>query len=195
MRRCRRHWSLHLLIHRDFAIIRSIITDRGGKLHTTVQQSNSIYLLSYNDLFVFVLMHLIWVAGAWLAPQTVRRRVIKPISWIYSYFVFLSFSYKVALCQYSLFHSTPNVIFVYSATHKNKYARVAVYIIEIRSTILQSCKCDVCTKNYYLLQYCVYKTNTTFIVTELYTVHSINSMNEQWVQTSTYPCRTSHSSF
>ena len=33
-----------------------------SKLHTTVQ-SNYLYLLSYNDLFVFVLMHLIRVAG------------------------------------------------------------------------------------------------------------------------------------
>ena len=33
-----------------------------SKRHTTAQ-SNYAYLLSYNDLFVFVLMHLIRVAG------------------------------------------------------------------------------------------------------------------------------------
>jgi len=33
-----------------------------SKLYTTAQ-SNHVYLLSYNDLFVFVLMHLIRVEG------------------------------------------------------------------------------------------------------------------------------------
>ena len=59
----RRREVLLLLKPYEIARYNRQTTYHQSKLHTTVQ-SNSIYLLSYNDLFVFVdLMHLIHMAG------------------------------------------------------------------------------------------------------------------------------------
>ena len=110
-----------------------------SELHTTVQ-SNSIYLLSYNDLFVFALMHLLRVAGDqhYTTQQTHNRRTD-----FTNIFIFV-FIFQLQSCSVSILfilHHTERYFCV--LIYKNKYARVAVYI-EIRSTILQ---CNVtCTK-------------------------------------------------
>ena len=117
--------SVVVIMLKPYEIAKNWQTTNQSKLHTTVQ-SNSIYLLSYNDLFVFVLMHTLYAWQVISSTTTCSsRRIIEPISRILYTYLFLSFSYKVVLCQYSLFCiTTLNVIFVYSYRKTNISIRI-----------------------------------------------------------------------
>ena len=96
---------------------------------------------------------------AWQVASTAfSRRIIEPISRIYSYLL-LSVSYKVVLIHTHIFAQLTFFQYIYAKTCT--YG-IAVYI-EIRSTILQSVMFGV--QNCCHLQYYVYQINT-FTVTE-----------------------------
>ena len=126
-----------------------------SKLHTTVQPNSISYLCT---LYV------------WQVISTTHNRRIMFILCFY-----LSATKKLFCVNIISSVVAHRTLFLCTHTHKNKYdaRRVAVYI-EIRSTRFYSVNMT-CTKNYYL-QYCVRKTNN-FIVKEMYTVHSKNSMH------------------
>ena len=83
-------------------------------IQATYRKSSQITFI-YWVIMIYLFSYL-YTLYAWQVISTTHsRRIIESISRIYSY-LFLSFSYKVVLCQYSLFCCTPNIIFVYTYT-------------------------------------------------------------------------------